>query len=169
MERVLGRKGDAHIKMEIQSNSEFQSLTWNPTRSLGTPRLQIDVQDAYEIGFGRSTYAWKEDEIKFPTELVPRPTDIGFDQNYWIYCTIQSLTHRGVVYIKTDAQVAYDIQLRCSWTPWKDKETAFPMQLFPCQNVSWINRIVEITRRPKSVLVLRHHFLPLGRVSCLAH
>jgi hypothetical protein len=32
--RVLERQGDAHIKVEIQSNSEFQSLTLNPTQSL---------------------------------------------------------------------------------------------------------------------------------------
>jgi hypothetical protein len=31
---VLERQGDAHIKVEIQSNSEFQSLTLNPTQSL---------------------------------------------------------------------------------------------------------------------------------------
>jgi hypothetical protein len=46
---VLERQGDAHIKVEIQSNSEFQNLTMSPTRSLGPPRLQIDVQDPCEI------------------------------------------------------------------------------------------------------------------------
>jgi hypothetical protein len=47
--KVLERQGDAHIKVEIQSNSEFQNLTMSPTRSLGPPRLQIDVQDPCEI------------------------------------------------------------------------------------------------------------------------
>jgi hypothetical protein len=45
MKRVLESQGDAHIKVEITSNSEFQSLTSSPTQSLGPPRLQIDVKD----------------------------------------------------------------------------------------------------------------------------
>jgi hypothetical protein len=65
---VLERQGDAHIKVEIQSNSKFQSLTSSPTQNPGPPWLQIDVQDAYEIGFGRSTYAQQEDKINFPTK-----------------------------------------------------------------------------------------------------
>jgi hypothetical protein len=36
-------QGDAYIKVEIQSNSEFQSLTSSPTQSPGPPRLQIDL------------------------------------------------------------------------------------------------------------------------------
>jgi hypothetical protein len=71
IKRVLERQGDALIKVEIQSNSEFQSLTSSPTQSPGPPRLQIDIQDVYEIGFGRSTYAQKEDETNFPMTLVP--------------------------------------------------------------------------------------------------
>jgi hypothetical protein len=55
------RQGDAYIKMEIKSNSEFHSLTLSPSRGLGPPWLQIDVHDAYEIRFVHSTYAWKED------------------------------------------------------------------------------------------------------------
>jgi hypothetical protein len=43
-----------HIKVEIQSNSKFLSLTLTPTRSPGPPRLQINVQDAYEIRCGHS-------------------------------------------------------------------------------------------------------------------
>jgi hypothetical protein len=78
---VLGRQGGAHIRVEIQSNSEFRSLTSSPTRSPGPPQLQIDVQDAYEIGFGRSTYARKEDEISFPIALVLGPAKVRFDQN----------------------------------------------------------------------------------------
>jgi hypothetical protein len=49
IKRALGRQGDAHIKVEIQSNSEFQSLTSSSTQSSGLPSLQIDVQDAYEL------------------------------------------------------------------------------------------------------------------------
>jgi hypothetical protein len=49
IKRVLERQGGVHIKVEIQSNSEFQSLTLSPTQSLGLPRLQIYVHDAYKI------------------------------------------------------------------------------------------------------------------------
>jgi hypothetical protein len=91
-----------------------------PTQSLGSPRLQIDVEDTYEIGFGCSTYAQKEDELKFPMAPIIDPTKIGFAQNYQNNFNIHSSTHQGVVDIKTDAQVVYDIQLERSWTPWKD-------------------------------------------------
>jgi hypothetical protein len=81
IKRALERQGDMHIKVEIQSNSEFQSLTSHPTQSPGPPHLQIDVQDAYKTGFGRSTYAPKEGEISFPMALVPHTNRIGFDLN----------------------------------------------------------------------------------------
>jgi hypothetical protein len=97
--------------VEIQSSSEFQSLTLSPTQSLGSPRFQIDVQDAYEIRFGCYTYAQKEDKIAFPMAPVPGPTKRGFDQNYWNNVNIQSPTCPGAVHIKTDAQFAYNIQL----------------------------------------------------------
>jgi hypothetical protein len=74
-------QGEAHIKVEIQPNSEFQSLTLSPTRSPGPPQLQIDVQDAYQIGFQHSTYARKEDEINFAMVVVPGQTKIGLDPN----------------------------------------------------------------------------------------
>jgi hypothetical protein len=119
---MLERQVDVHIKLEIQSNLEFQSLTLSKTRNPGPPRLQIDVQDAYEIGFGHSTYARKEDEIKILMESVTGPNKIEFVQNFGSKFNIQSPTRLGVVHIKTDAQVAYDIQLGCSWTPWKGKE-----------------------------------------------
>jgi hypothetical protein len=70
VKRALERQGDTHMKVEIQSNSEFQSLTLSPTQSLGPPQLQIDVQDPYDIGFGRSTYSRKDNKIKFPMEPV---------------------------------------------------------------------------------------------------
>jgi hypothetical protein len=78
---VLERQEDVHIKVEIQSNSEFQSLTLNPTRSPRPPRIQIDVQDTYQIRFGCSTYAQKEEDITFAMALVPGPTKIGLNQN----------------------------------------------------------------------------------------
>jgi hypothetical protein len=33
IERALERQGEAHVKVEMQSNLEFQSLTSSPTRS----------------------------------------------------------------------------------------------------------------------------------------
>jgi hypothetical protein len=86
--RALERQGDAHIKVDIQSNSEFQSLTSSPTQSPGLPRLQIYVQNAYKIRFGCSIYAPKEDEIKFSMALVQDPTNIEFDQNSRNKCNI---------------------------------------------------------------------------------
>ena len=44
---VLENHGDVHNTMEIQSNSEFQSLS--PTRSPGPPCIQINAQDAYDL------------------------------------------------------------------------------------------------------------------------
>jgi glutaredoxin len=55
IKRALQRQGAAHINVEIKSNSELQSLTSNTTQSLGSPEIQIDVQNAYIIGFGRYT------------------------------------------------------------------------------------------------------------------
>jgi hypothetical protein len=115
--------------LEIQSNSEFQSLTSSPTRSPGPPWLQIDVHDAYQISFGHSTYAQKEDELTFPLVLVPGPTKIGLEQNCQNNFNIKSPTPPGAIHIKTDVQVAYDIQLGRSWSPWKGKEIRFPMEL----------------------------------------
>jgi hypothetical protein len=62
--------------VEIQSNSEFQSLTLSPTQRSGPPQLPIDVQDAYQIGFGHSTYVRKEGKITFLMEPVPGATII---------------------------------------------------------------------------------------------
>jgi hypothetical protein len=81
IKRALVRQGDVYIKVEIQSNSEFHCLTLCLTRSIGPPRIKIDVQDACNIRFGRSTYARKEDQIRFPMTLVPGPTKIRFDKN----------------------------------------------------------------------------------------
>jgi hypothetical protein len=103
IKRALERQGDAHIKVEIQSNSEFQSLILSPTRSLGPPWLQINVHDAYQIVFGCSTYARKEDKINFSMALVSGLTKIGLDQNCQNNFNIESPTHPGVVHIKTDA------------------------------------------------------------------
>jgi hypothetical protein len=141
IKRVLERQGDAHIKVVIQSNSEFPSLTLSPTRSPGSPRLQLDIPDAYEIGFGCSTYVQKEDEINFTMELVLGPNKIGSYQNCQNNFNIESSTCPGAVHIITDAHIAYDIQLGFSWSPWKCTEIKFPMEPVPYPNSSGINRI----------------------------
>jgi hypothetical protein len=101
---VLVRQEDAHIKVEIQSHSEFQILTSSPTQSSGPHRLHIDVQDACKIRFGCSTYGQKEAVINFPIEPVPCPKKIGFNQNCQNTFNIRSQTRLGAVDIKTDAE-----------------------------------------------------------------
>jgi hypothetical protein len=68
IKKVLESQGDVHEKVVNQSNSELPSS--NPTRSTGPPRIQIDVQIAYDLCFGRSTYARKAKEINFPMTSV---------------------------------------------------------------------------------------------------
>jgi hypothetical protein len=80
IKKVLESQGDVHEKVANQSNSELPSSS--PTRSLGLPHIQIDVQIAYDLHFGRSIYARKYMEINFPMELVSCPTKIGVDCNH---------------------------------------------------------------------------------------
>jgi hypothetical protein len=96
IKKVLESQGDVHEKVAKQSNSELPSLS--PTRSLGPPRIQIDVQIAYDLHFGRSTYARKAKEITFPMALFSCPTKIGvvhnhqnnnnFQNHFWCCATI---------------------------------------------------------------------------------
>jgi hypothetical protein len=53
VKKVLESQGDMHEKVANQSNSELPSSS--PTWSPGPPRIQIDVQIAYDLHFGRST------------------------------------------------------------------------------------------------------------------
>jgi hypothetical protein len=55
IKKVLVSQGDMHKKVTNQSNSELPSLS--PTQSSGPPRIQIDIQIAYDLRLGRSTYA----------------------------------------------------------------------------------------------------------------
>jgi hypothetical protein len=80
IKKVLESQGDVHEKVANQSNSELPSLS--PTRSPGPPRIQIDIQSAYDLRFGCSTYARKDKEITFPMELVSSPTKIGVVCNH---------------------------------------------------------------------------------------
>jgi hypothetical protein len=80
IKKVLESQGDVHTKVANQSNSEL--LSSSPTRSPGPPRIQIDVQIAYNLHFRRSTYARKAKEITFPVAPVLCPTKIGVVRNY---------------------------------------------------------------------------------------
>jgi hypothetical protein len=80
IKKVLETQGDVHAKVANQSNSELPSSS--PTQSLGPPRIQIGVQIAYDLRFGRSTYARKAKEITFLMELVPYPNKIVGIRNY---------------------------------------------------------------------------------------
>jgi hypothetical protein len=77
---VLESQGDMHEKLANQSNSELPSSS--PTQSPRPPRIQIDVQIAYNLCFGRSTYAQKAKEITFPMALVSCPMKIGVVHNH---------------------------------------------------------------------------------------
>jgi hypothetical protein len=57
IKKVLESQGDVHEKVANQSNSELPSSS--PTRSPRPPHIQIDVQIAYDLRFGRSIYARK--------------------------------------------------------------------------------------------------------------
>jgi hypothetical protein len=61
IKKVMESQGDVHEKVANQSNSEL--LSSSPTRSSGLPHIQIDVQIAYDLHFGCSTYARKAKEI----------------------------------------------------------------------------------------------------------
>jgi hypothetical protein len=64
IKKVLESQVDVHEKVANQSNSELPSSS--PTQSSGPHHIQIDVQIAYDLRFGRSTYARKAKEITFP-------------------------------------------------------------------------------------------------------
>jgi hypothetical protein len=75
IKKELESQGDVHNKDVNQSNSELSSLS--PTQSPGPHHIQIDVQIAYDLHFGRSTYARKAKEITFLMVAVSCPTKIG--------------------------------------------------------------------------------------------
>jgi hypothetical protein len=80
IKKVLESQGDVHEKVAKQSNSELSSSS--PTRSSGPPHIQIDVEIAYDLRFGRSTYARNSKEITFAMVLVSCPSKIGVDHNH---------------------------------------------------------------------------------------
>jgi hypothetical protein len=80
IKEVLESQGDVHAKVANKSNSELPSSS--PTQSPGPPRIQIDVENAYNLRFGRSTYARKDKEVAFQIEPVPCQTKIVVVRNY---------------------------------------------------------------------------------------
>jgi hypothetical protein len=80
IKKVLESQGDVHENVGNQSNSEL--LSSSSTRIPGPPHIQIDVQIAYDIRFGHSTYARKAKEINFPMEPISCPTKIRVVCNY---------------------------------------------------------------------------------------
>jgi hypothetical protein len=80
IKKVLENQEDMHEKVVNQSNSELPSSS--PTRSPEPPHIQIDVQIAYDLHFGHSTYAHKAKEITFPMEPVSCTTKIGVICNH---------------------------------------------------------------------------------------
>jgi hypothetical protein len=80
IKKVLESQGDVHEKVANQSNSELSSSS--PTRSPGPPCIQNDVQIAYDLRFGCSTYARKAKEAAFPMASVLCPTKIGVVYNH---------------------------------------------------------------------------------------
>jgi hypothetical protein len=52
IKKVLEIQENTHNKVEVQANLESRSLTLSPTRSLGQPCIQIDIQDTSNHGFG---------------------------------------------------------------------------------------------------------------------
>jgi hypothetical protein len=80
IKNALESQGDVHKKVANQSNSELPSLS--PTWSPGPPRIKIDVQIAYDLRFGRSTYAQKAKQITFPMAPVSYPSKIGVVHNH---------------------------------------------------------------------------------------
>jgi hypothetical protein len=96
IKKVLESEGDVHEKVANQSNSEL--LSSSSTQSPGPSHIQIDVQNAYDLRFGRSTYARKYKEITFPMEPVSCPTKTGvirnhqnsidFQNHFWCCATI---------------------------------------------------------------------------------
>jgi hypothetical protein len=52
MMKMLKSQENTHNMVEVQANSESRSLTSSPTQIRGSPCLQIDVQDVYDLQFG---------------------------------------------------------------------------------------------------------------------
>jgi hypothetical protein len=77
---VMEIQGDVQEKVANQSNSELPSSS--PTQSPGPPHIEIDIQIAYDLHFGGSTYAQKSKEITYLMTLVSCLTKIGVVRNH---------------------------------------------------------------------------------------
>jgi hypothetical protein len=69
----LGKGQD--IKEEKIGRSQQEKAksdsTSSPSRSPRLVYTKTDVQDASELWLGSTLYGWKDNEISFPTQLVP--------------------------------------------------------------------------------------------------
>lgn len=55
----------------VQGTVEVQiKSTSSPSRSPGAVFLKSNAQAAYEVGFGRFIYGWKDNLINFPMALI---------------------------------------------------------------------------------------------------
>jgi hypothetical protein len=86
--KVLESQGDVHEKVANQSNSKLPSSS--PTQSPRPPCIQNDVQIAYDLRFGRSTYTRKAKEIDFPIALFSCLTKIRVIRNHQISTDFQN-------------------------------------------------------------------------------
>jgi hypothetical protein len=74
IKKMLESQEDVHEKVTNQSNLELSGSS--RTRNTRPPRIQIDVQVAYDHRFGRSTYARKAKDMTFIMAVVSCPTNI---------------------------------------------------------------------------------------------
>jgi hypothetical protein len=75
--KKVERSKNVHIKLEAQSNS-ISSRYLNPIVGC----TKTDVQIAYELSLGCSTYPWKPKEITFPTQIVSHQNSFRVDGNH---------------------------------------------------------------------------------------
>jgi hypothetical protein len=61
VDKVLDKRRDERNKMEAYSETDV-----SPTQIPGPVRLQIESQNAYELGFSHSLYGWKDNDGSFP-------------------------------------------------------------------------------------------------------
>jgi hypothetical protein len=78
---VLEIPRDMHNKVEIETNSEFQSLTLNPTYSPKPPSIQIDARCIKPLIWMLYIYAWKYKEISFTMQAAICSTQTGVARN----------------------------------------------------------------------------------------
>jgi hypothetical protein len=102
---------------------------------------------------GKTLEAWRTNE------------DVRIKMEAQTGSTLLQFRTPGIIHTKTDAHVAYGVGFRCSLYGWKDNFKKLPMEPVSGLNSSGVvgNRLHKLTSR--YVLMLRHYFGPMGRVS----